>query len=547
MINHFQIGHLLSRVPQFCGVRTFGLFLSLVASILVLSACAEEPSVLMEFNQSDDQTGDQIGGLTTSFNPPDMLVQSREIDQNALRLRIVVNGREYPVDINANSESSPLTIRIAQGEQLDIVVIWSELYNGQPLVLAQAEENTTVPINDLTTFEITIDTDDYTTNFDDDLDDRTNLDERNNGTDPRVANSPVTQVPVRLRASTPEQLTGIESDIDETLTAVADVDGVIVQLNREGDTWVGETNKPANSDQLINYTFYSSIRQNVTLAMWQGRRNVGDTGTTVEIQSNEYDYEFDIDGDGTNNLQEVLQGSNPEDRNDPPPDACDISNFEIGCDNDTDGDGIADSIETEDADADEDSIPDYRESRNDDADEDGFNAELDRDESDPCVPSEEATACEDEGPMQPPVIEPPEASPLSYDLFEGQFASLPDFSRLTPASSGSAETFSLIPGNGANFYALRFTGQLFVDEAAEYTFFTESDDGSRLFINGSLVVDNDGTHSRLEASGVIALPAGLHNIVLEYFQNDGLEALTVSWSSSDITKQAIPENVLFAP
>ena len=181
---------------------------------------------------------------------------------------------------------------------------------------------------------------------------------------------------------------------------------------------------------------------------------------------------------------------------------------------------------------------------NDDADEDGFNAELDSDESDPCIPSEEAIACDDTDPDQP---EPPEASPLSYEFFEGQFESMPDFSRLTPVQTGTATTFSLPSGNDENFYAIRFVGKLFIEQAGEYTFYTESDDGSRLLINDALVVDNDGTHAVLEASGVIALPAGLHDIVLEYFQNDGLEALTVSWSSSDIAKQPIPESVLFAP
>jgi len=124
---------------------------------------------------------------------------------------------------------------------------------------------------------------------------------------------------------------------------------------------------------------------------------------------------------------------------------------------------------------------------------------------------------------------------------------MPDFSLLTPTRSGTAETFSLPPSDGVKFYALRYSGRLFVEKAGEYTFFTESNDGSLLYINDNLVVNNDGSHNLLEESGVIALDTGLHDIVVEYFQNNGSEALTVSWSTPTIAKQAIPATVLFEP
>lgn len=480
-----------------------------------------------------------------------MLAQSRAIDQSMVRLSIevtdTVDGKVYRVNVDdvfdTVPESNFLTIPIVRGHQLDIVVTWSEFYKGQPLFLAQAEETKTVPIDAEAEFEIVIDTESYLTSiFDDDDDEISNLDERNNETDPRVPNdsvNPIVPVPVRLRANIPEQLMDVASELDETLDAVAVVEGATVQLNREGNTWTGESNRPANSSALVNYSFYSSIRPNVKLATWEGRRDTGEAGTTVEIQPGEYDDEIDNDGDGITNLQEVIDGTHPDDGNDPPFNPCDISDFEIRCNTDSDGDGSPDSVETADADQDEDLIPDYLESRNDDADEDGFNAELDEDESDPCVPSVESLACDDTDPIEP--------SPLSYEYFAGQFNSMPDFGRLTSTLSGTAETFSLPANNGETSYALQYTGQLLVEQPGQYIFYTESDDGSLLYIDGTLVVNNDGTHSLAEESGTIALTAGLHSIVVEYFQNDGSEALTVSWSSSTIAKEVIPETVLFAP
>jgi len=347
----------------------------------------------------------------------------------------------------------------------------------------------------------------------------------------------------------PDRLKEVSDEIDNSLSAVAIIDGARIALNRDEDVWLGQTSRPANSDFLISYTFTSSFKATAKLANWEERRNAGETGTTIDVASSEYRYDFDSDGDGLDNLEEIVLGTNPEDKNDPRPNPCANSNFDAGCNVDTDEDGTPDSVETESADEDEDSIPDYLESKNDDADDDGFNAELDRDETDPCIPSDQTIACQESNqneppvvdppmtdpPMvDPPVVEPPEASLLSYGYYEGRFETMPDFDRLTPTSTGTAETFSLPPSDGAKFYALQYTGKIFIAEPGAYTFYTESNDGSLLYINGNVIVDNDGTHSLREASGTVALDAGLHDIVVEYFQNNGSEALTVSWSSSKL-------------
>src|SRR5689334_18758372 len=60
-----------------------------------------------------------------------------------------------------------------------------------------------------------------------------------------------------------------------------------------------------------------------------------------------------------------------------------------------------------------------------------------------------------------------------------------------------------------NFY-VRWTGVLRVDKAAKIEFFTSSDDGSRLFIDGKLIVDNGGPHGMGEKYGVGDLSAGDH-------------------------------------
>jgi hypothetical protein len=96
-----------------------------------------------------------------------------------------------------------------------------------------------------------------------------------------------------------------------------------------------------------------------------------------------------------------------------------------------------------------------------------------------------------------------------------------------------------------DYFALRFTGYINIQTGGEYTFYTNSDEGSKLYVNGSLVVDNDGLHGTQEESGTVSLTAGKHLIVVTYFEYDGEQGLIVSYSGPGISKKQIPVNVLF--
>ena len=80
-----------------------------------------------------------------------------------------------------------------------------------------------------------------------------------------------------------------------------------------------------------------------------------------------------------------------------------------------------------------------------------------------------------------------------------------------------------------------------------YTFYSNSDDGSLIYIDGKLIVNNDGRHGAREASGRIGLQAGKHRISVGYFQQYGDKILDVSYSNKDagISKQLIPSGQLF--
>ncbi len=118
--------------------------------------------------------------------------------------------------------------------------------------------------------------------------------------------------------------------------------------------------------------------------------------------------------------------------------------------------------------------------------------------------------------------------------------------KMKPQASGIVPeiTMNVPQRKEADRFALRFSGVIQIDVSGKYTFFTSSDDGSRLYIGDQLVVDNDGLHGMAEKSGAIDLPAGAHPIVVTYFDNGGGDGLEVSWSGPKINKEKIPGNRL---
>ena len=115
----------------------------------------------------------------------------------------------------------------------------------------------------------------------------------------------------------------------------------------------------------------------------------------------------------------------------------------------------------------------------------------------------------------------------------------PDVERNT-FEINSEEVKELIKSNTV----FRFKSGLEIEEAGSYQFSTRSDDGSQLFIDGELVVDNDGDHGVREKSGAKELSKGKHDIEVLWFNGGGDGWLDVYVQSKKIPKQILSTNLL---
>lgn len=134
---------------------------------------------------------------------------------------------------------------------------------------------------------------------------------------------------------------------------------------------------------------------------------------------------------------------------------------------------------------------------------------------------------------------------LDYRYYEGAWTEVPDFEKLTPAASGACEVFDLSRCKRRDQLALRFTGFVDAPRDGTYTFYTNSDDGSRLFIGKEEVVNNDGVHGPQEIAGDVALKKGKHALTVVYFQKADGQKLEVLWEGPELPKQPLPAAALF--
>ncbi|MBA2113969.1 PA14 domain-containing protein [Bremerella alba] len=134
---------------------------------------------------------------------------------------------------------------------------------------------------------------------------------------------------------------------------------------------------------------------------------------------------------------------------------------------------------------------------------------------------------------------------LQYTYYEGNFRELPDFTKLDSKESGEAMSFDIGLAKRANNFAFVFEGYLNIAQQGDYTFHLDSDDGSRLEINGKQVVNNDGIHPKNRRSGKIRLESGMHELRVEYFDGGGVKALDVLMDGPSGLRNAYVSDFVF--
>lgn len=105
---------------------------------------------------------------------------------------------------------------------------------------------------------------------------------------------------------------------------------------------------------------------------------------------------------------------------------------------------------------------------------------------------------------------------------------LPKFEKLEPVGIIYTSALHVAPRNFTDgfpgvtkrfeWFAIDYRGKFYINEPGKYRFALLSDDGSKLYIDGHMVINNDGVHGPAIEYGSVKLTGGIHRIRVSYFQ-----------------------------
>jgi len=120
--------------------------------------------------------------------------------------------------------------------------------------------------------------------------------------------------------------------------------------------------------------------------------------------------------------------------------------------------------------------------------------------------------------------------------------------RMDPQINFSWGSSSPDPLVNVDQFSVRWTGEVEAAYTETYTFYTNSDDGVRLWVDGQQLIDDWNDHGDTENSGKIDLVAGnMYSLVLEYYENAGGATAQLRWESPSTPKDLIPQAALSPP
>jgi len=131
---------------------------------------------------------------------------------------------------------------------------------------------------------------------------------------------------------------------------------------------------------------------------------------------------------------------------------------------------------------------------------------------------------------------------VSYQLYKGEFKSIPDFSKMESVKSGTIEDFTELTAisGDKNEFGIVFSGDLIIPSDGQYLFETTIDDGGDLSIDGQLVIHNEGASGRGTERGLIQLSAGKHSFIQSFYQDAGRSHLSLKVEGPEIEKTSLP-------
>lgn len=105
---------------------------------------------------------------------------------------------------------------------------------------------------------------------------------------------------------------------------------------------------------------------------------------------------------------------------------------------------------------------------------------------------------------------------------------------------------SPVEGVNTDAFSVRWSGQVQPRYSGNYTFYSTSDNGCRVWVNDQLIIDCWTARTSVSGTGNITLVAGQkYSIKIEYYDKEGTANCKIEWASPFQAKEVVPQSQLY--
>lgn len=119
--------------------------------------------------------------------------------------------------------------------------------------------------------------------------------------------------------------------------------------------------------------------------------------------------------------------------------------------------------------------------------------------------------------------------------------------RIDPEINFDWEIHEPADGITPEYYSAHWTGKIYIPITGDYTFYTTTDDGVRLWIDDTKIIDKWQDQSATEHQGMMTLEGGKnYSLRMDYYNAPWVGSAKFAWEGPGISKQIVPQSYLYS-
>ncbi|MBI9071118.1 MAG: GH92 family glycosyl hydrolase [Melioribacteraceae bacterium] len=132
---------------------------------------------------------------------------------------------------------------------------------------------------------------------------------------------------------------------------------------------------------------------------------------------------------------------------------------------------------------------------------------------------------------------------LKYEYYEDRVNSVEKLKNLVKTGETATVDISMIEKEDE--FGVVYSGYINIPSDGMYTFYLTSDDGSKMYLDDEVFIDNDGLHGESTVQKVAAFSKGYYKFRVKYFEGSVSNTLKLEWDGSGISRSEIPADAFF--